>query len=295
MNQFSIIICTYNRSAFLKETIESILSHYKDNTNIELMIVDNNSTDNTAEVVKPFMRVPFVRYVLEKQQGLSAARNRGIKEAKFSILVFLDDDIDIDATYLTVLDKIYSDPTIFVAGGKVLPYKAQIPEWLPNKYYYLASVLDLGNTPKYVPKLMGANHTFRKEVATKVGDYNVKIGPLGNFKLGGDEDEFLYRAKQKGYQILYHPDLIVYHKIANRFNKEFILEYAFNIGASQANIDLEHNRFKLGLKVTKYITDTVINRMGFFKGIQDEFVHAIRKEHKRGYLNFIKNSIGIHE
>src|SRR5438045_1184577 len=149
MLTYSIIVCTYNRDSFLGETIESILFHFSNKTNFELLIIDNNSTDTTAQLVKPFLSKPQVRYFLETNQGLSNARNRGIKESGNDILVFLDDDIDIEANYLDVCDEVYSNSAINIVGGKVLPYKVNVPNWLPTKFFYLASIFDLGNEAHY--------------------------------------------------------------------------------------------------------------------------------------------------
>ncbi len=251
MFHYSIIVCTYNRASFLKETIDSILKNLSAKTNYELLIVDNNSTDNTLEIVSQYSRFSFIKYFLEKQQGLSFARNRGIREAKNEIIVFLDDDIDIDSGYLDILDQLYKDANTYIVGGKVLPYQTRMPDWLSKKYQYLASVYDLGDQPCQPTKLMGANHTFRKELTQKVGLYNTSLGPIGNYKIGGDEDDFLLRAQKIGYKLLYHPDLIVYHKIANRLNEPFIYRYANNIGRSQAKIDRQHKKIRFVLKAIK--------------------------------------------
>ncbi len=162
MLSYSLIVCTYNRSDYLKETIESVLSNSKDRNNFELVIIDNNSTDDTFATVQQYFHFLRLKYYLEKEQGLSFARNRGIKEAKNEIIVFLDDDIDIDKDYLDICDSSYRDLDIHVVGGKVLPYQVQIPDWLPTRFHYLASVYDLGDKPCNPSKLMGANHSFRK-------------------------------------------------------------------------------------------------------------------------------------
>ncbi|HEV7350872.1 glycosyltransferase family 2 protein [Telluribacter sp.] len=286
--KYSIIICTYNRASFLKETIDSILFHLTDTAKYELLIVDNNSTDQTADVVRQYAEVPVVRYIFEKNQGLSYARNRGIQEAQYPVIVFLDDDIEIHPRYLAVLDSQYQDSSVHIVGGKVLPFESQVPDWLPKKYFYLASVYDAGENRMIVPKLMGANHSFRKEVAVKVGGYNTGIGPLGDFKLGGDENEFLLRAQKKGYQLLYHPDLIVYHKIQNRFNKEFILTYSYNIGATEANIDYSHRPLFLNLRILKYRMENLLDKLQSTIAPTSDFVKVFRREHRKGYLNFIK-------
>jgi glycosyltransferase involved in cell wall biosynthesis len=284
MNTFTLVVCSYNRISLLLETIESILLHCQHKANFELLIVDNNSTDNTADAIKPLLTNPRVRYVLETRQGLSIARNRGVAEAKHPIVVMLDDDIDLHPKYMDTLEHIYSDPAVAIAGGKVLPYKEKIPDWLPEKYNYLVSLYDAGEKPLYVQKLLGANFSFRKKVWEEVGDFDAQFGPNAEFKLGGDENDFLQRAQQKGYQVLYHPDLVVYHKIANRFNKAFVLKYAFNVGASEATIDFVHRRMRLRLKQMAFMAKSVLSKLTFLRGSNDDFVQSIEREKVKGYL-----------
>jgi len=291
MLAFSIIVCTYNRAAFLRDTLRSILHHLGDELTYELMVVDNNSKDQTAAVVREFADDPHIRYVLETRQGLSHARNRGIQEAKYPIIVFLDDDIELHPRYGAVLTELYSNPEVYIAGGKVLPYQTQIPDWLPKEFHYLTSTLDFGDAPAIVNKLLGANHSFRKEVAERVGDYNAEIGPIGDFKLGGDENEFLLRAQGLGYRIHYHPELIVYHKVDNRMNKAFILQYAYNIGASEANIDYTNQKGKMALKCLKYLANGWLNGGGEADGKAESVGKVIRREHNRGYLTFIRRRL----
>lgn len=253
MLQYSIIICTYNRVSYLKETIESILSHFADKTNYELLIIDNNSTDNTAQVVKEFLHIPLVRYVLETNQGLSHARNRGIKEASNEILVFLDDDIDIEPNYLDVCDKVYNDPNVHIVGGKVLPYNTNVPEWLPNQYYYIVSIFNPSDSPFYTDKLMGANYSMRREAALKIGWYNIELGRKGANLMGGEEVDYLDRARRLDYTILYEPKLVVYHKIENKLTKKYVYDYSFNLGKSERIMDIQRSRTKFSLKSIKYV------------------------------------------
>ena len=95
----SIIICTYNRSESLKRTLQSLKEmSVSDDIEWELLIVDNNSTDNTREAVNDFTKTSGLncRYVFESKQGLSNARNRGVKEACGEIIAFTDDDVIVD-------------------------------------------------------------------------------------------------------------------------------------------------------------------------------------------------------
>jgi len=85
--------------------------------------VDNNSTDQTREVVEGFQRrhPNRFRYVFEPRQGLSQARNAGIREARGDVLAFMDDDVAVDATWLQSLTACLHDGTRAGVGGRILP------------------------------------------------------------------------------------------------------------------------------------------------------------------------------
>ncbi|GAB3027408.1 glycosyltransferase family 2 protein [Spirosoma pulveris] len=290
MLHYSIIICTYNRVDFLKETIDSLLTHFKDHSNYELLIIDNKSTDNTAEVVNPFLRFPQVRYILETNQGLSYARNRGIKEAKNDVLIFLDDDIDIEANYLDICDQIYSDPNTHIVGGKVLPYQSAIPAWMPEQFYYLMSIFDIGNSACYTHKLMGANYSMRREAVQKIGWYNVELGRKGSNLMGGEEVDYLNRASDLGYKILYRPDLIVYHKIGNKLNKTYIFDYAYYLGRSEQIIDIQRSKARFLAKCVKAVLMIGLHAVyGFYAPIPKQQTYfKIKQLYSFAYLNLFK-------
>ena len=90
----SIIICTYNRAEHLADTLESLFKlNFPPSVSVEILAVDNNSSDSTADVVNRFqINHPSISYIFEATAGLSHARNRGIKEAKGNIITFIDDD-----------------------------------------------------------------------------------------------------------------------------------------------------------------------------------------------------------
>jgi glycosyltransferase involved in cell wall biosynthesis len=221
----------------LKETISSLVTVLARQSDFEILIIDNNSTDNTSQIIQTFQSLTFLKYFKEEKQGLSHARNRGILEANYEILVFLDDDIELDSMYFKVLDKIYEDSNVDIVGGKVLPFDSNIPQWLPKKYYYLVSIFDQGNITKNVANIMGANFSMRKRVAKSVGFYNVELGRKGNNLMGGEENDYVSRARNLGYKILYCSILVVQHKIKNKLNKKYILEYAYLNGKSEQITD----------------------------------------------------------
>ncbi len=251
MPSYSLIICTYNRSSFLKETIESIWECFATRYTYEILVIDNNSTDATAAVVEGFKHLPVLTYIKELKQGLSHARNRGIKEAKYDILVFLDDDIDIHEGYLDRCEQLFTDQDVQIVGGKVLPHRVEVPGWLPPKFYYLVSIFDRGDALIRTEKLMGANYAMRRKAALIIGWYDPELGRKGNNLAGGEEIDYLNRARALNYTIWYDPGLIVYHKINNKLNREYVFGYARQLGNSERIIDLQQSKLKYVLKIGK--------------------------------------------
>jgi glycosyltransferase involved in cell wall biosynthesis len=289
-HKLSIIICTYNRCFLLKETIDSILQHIDPAHNFELLIVDNNSNDETQLICSEYLNNKSFRYILEGNQGLSNARNRGIKESDGEHLVFLDDDIVVNEFYFPILIKTFK--TADIVGGKVLPYKVEIPEWLPKKYYYLVSVFDVGDEIKSVRRLMGANYAMRKSVALKVGLYNVALGRNGNNLMGGEENDYLDRALALGFVVTYNPKLVVLHKINNKLDQNYVLNYAFENGRSDATIQIRNAK---GLFLLKIIKAMAWVSVYFFFG-RIEFKVSVKTyikinyKYSLGYLQILKNN-----
>lgn len=232
----SIIIATYNRSAMLAETLRSLHSHGCGNA--EIIVVNNNSQDDTQAVASSFQKLfPRFQLLSETRQGLSFARNCGVAAASGDILVFLDDDVEVGADWLEQLTKPLSDNTIGVVGGKVLPYGAEVPSWLPREYTYLVSVFDPSDTACDLLMVMGGNSAMRRTVIQKVGLFDPKLGRKGTKLLGGEEVDLFHRIKKAGYRVFYNPEAVIFHKIQNKLNREYIVNYAYWLGVSEANVD----------------------------------------------------------
>lgn len=287
MLRFSVIICTYNRSKLLIETIESILNVAKVRNDFELLIIDNNSKDNTKQAVQRFLSDPRVIYKCEYNQGLSHARNRGMEEARGEILVYLDDDIELVDNYFEICDAIFSDISISISGGKVLPYRVDIPKWLPKKYYYLVSVFDLGDDFKIVDTLMGANYAMTKKLAAEVGLYNPELGRKGDNLMGGEENDYLERAKVFGYKITYNPELVVFHKINNKLNKKYVFDYSYQNGKSERIIDESISKLRVIEKTIKsYFAILIHYLLGrLIKNERKRVNLRIINQYAKGYLH----------
>src|SRR5690349_22874662 len=133
--RFSVIIATYNRAEELVKTLES-LQQLESSGPWEVIIVDNNSRDNTHDVVLERVEsfpVPL-RYVMEKEQGRSAALNAGIRIAQGEILAITDDDVRVDPHWLVNSERALRELNCDYVGGKALPiWSGERPDWLPNR------------------------------------------------------------------------------------------------------------------------------------------------------------------
>src|SRR5688500_20402988 len=133
--KFSVIIATYNRADELVKTRESFKG-LESTGPWQVIIVDNNSTDNTRDVVTERIAsfpVPL-HYLMEKEQGRSAALNAGIRAAQGEILAITDDDVRVDPHWLSNSERALRELNCHYVGGKALPiWSGKRPEWLPNR------------------------------------------------------------------------------------------------------------------------------------------------------------------
>lgn len=278
MIKYSLIICSYNRYELLIETIDSVLKVLQNREDYEILIIDNKSTDLTPTLVEKYSSYKSIKYFLESNQGLSYARNRGIKESIGEILVFLDDDVELIKSYFEVADDILSDRSISIIGGKVLPFATTLPSWLPEKYYFLVSVFDEGDDKKKVKYLMGANFLVRKAVAVRIGEFDIRLGRNSKNLAGGEEINFLNRAHFLKYNVYYIPNLIVYHKIKEKLNDNYVLTYSKELGKSERIIDESISKLIVIKKTIKsYVAILIYNLL----------VSYVQNDKKRNYLRII--------
>src|SRR5271154_1000419 len=132
--KITIILCTFNRSRSLAKALESAAkSKVPDSVEWEVLVVDNNSRDETCAVVEKLCRQHpgRFRYLFEPRQGLCQARNSGIREAEGDILAFMDDDVTVEPTWLQNLTANLQDGGWAGAGGRILPERDfSPPRWL---------------------------------------------------------------------------------------------------------------------------------------------------------------------
>lgn len=235
----TVVICTYNRADSLGRTLVSVAACDTPPTlDWEVLIVDNNSTDGTRELVTEFCSRPphRFRYVFERQQGLSHARNAGIREAQGEIVVFTDDDVTVEKSWLRNLVAPLADPEWAGAGGRIEPvWTSMCPDWLsPNEPYALGPLVmfDRGPTSRELREApFGANMAFRKWVFERHGGFRADLGNRPGSEIRNDDSEFGARILAAGERLRYEPAAIVYHPVAeNRLQRSYFLMWWFDKG-----------------------------------------------------------------
>jgi glucosyl-dolichyl phosphate glucuronosyltransferase len=214
-NNVSIIICTYNRANYLKANIESIIKYgYDFRSKFEILVVDNNSSDDTCSIVTNLKFGDFnVRYIKEVNQGLSYARNKGVKNALHNWVYFVDDDMLFVKETLPELFKSI-DKGYLMFGGLFSPhFLGNKPRWISNEFRKKKTA----NTEfDVLPKsefITGCNMVIHKFLFNIVGEFNVNLGMRGNEIGYYEEVEFQRRAESKGYKLGMNPSLFLYEVI----------------------------------------------------------------------------------
>lgn len=237
----SFIICTYNREKYIYECL-SRLAKNTEQDNWEIVLVNNNSTDNTAAECERFVRdykPKNYRYFVETQQGLSYARNRGIAEADGEWFVFLDDDAMVEKDYIANLrSRLTQHPEAGAFGGPIKPFfEGEKPKWLSPWTMCFVSAIDLGPHVRLFPQKsypIGANMGISRTTIKKVGMFNTALGRTGNNLLGGEEKDIFNRIRQTGIPILYFPVIKVQHCIPpKRTTMEYIVKLGDGVGQSE--------------------------------------------------------------
>jgi glucosyl-dolichyl phosphate glucuronosyltransferase len=232
MPEVSVIISTYNRADSLRSTLESFREQESDGTDYEIIVVDNNSTDETCDVVASFghaARQLNVYYCFEGTQGVSYARNKGIATARGRLIAFTDDDIRPTPNWISSIRAAFDNfPNVDCIGGKVLPdSETRFPPWLTQRHWTPLALMDLGDKPLELdvqngPGLIGANLAVRAGVFNDVGYFDPKLQRVKD-SIGSMEDhEFLLRLKRADKRIMYVPSLVVHsHVFPERLTKSY--------------------------------------------------------------------------
>jgi glycosyltransferase involved in cell wall biosynthesis len=245
----TVVICTHNRAGVVERAIDASLDQARA-AGGEVLIVDNASTDGTPALLETLARRhhPVLRVVHEPRLGLSAARNRGLVDARGEVAAFLDDDAVPRPGWLRALAAPYDAPAVGCVGGPVrLRLPDPPPAWLSPALHPALSAFDAGTAPKrlrygHEDYPYGANISFRVREARARGGFSTRLGPLGRSALVHDETDLCYRLDAAGAEIHYAPEAVVDHWVMpERLSPEWFLRRS-RLGGESAAIFVLRNR-----------------------------------------------------
>lgn len=240
--KISAVLCSYNRARFVIKAVESIFNQDFDKSKFEVIVVDNNSTDNVLELLSAYKQQHpdyNFSYYVEHQQGVAHARTRCAKEAKGEIVAYLDDDSMAQPGWLASIAQFFDEhPEVYSTGGKIVPYfLTDIPEWYSKYFFGLVGNFDLGpNVKKLTGNRYpcGANMAFRKKVFDEVGYFNADLGRKGNALIATEEKDIYLKILKAGHDVYYLPHVWVKHAVeGNKFDKHYVKRHSRGIGGGE--------------------------------------------------------------
>jgi len=231
-------IPTYRRAELLRQTLRCLVAQDYPADRLELLIIDNNSGDDTPQVVAEFARQPLApRYVLETRQGANHARNRAVAEARGEIIVFGDDDIVAEPDWIRQIVRPFHEhpeARVGAVGGAVLPvFPDGCPKWVAAFHQPQVLREDLGPIEDgRVP--MSANLAFRREALQAIGGFDVALGRMGKRVFGGDENRVIRGLHREGWTVWFAPAAAVQHQMpAGRTTFRYVARHAFDSARSR--------------------------------------------------------------
>lgn len=259
----TILICTYNRAAFLEETLESLAETPPEpGFSWDVLVVDNNSSDSTRAVVERWTsRFPVpLRYLFEGRQGKSIALNSGMAAAPAEVIVFTDDDVYVPPGWLAeAVSPLLARDDIDYTGGPVEPiWGAAPPAWLKEtgKLGGTIAIMDHGDAPfifeerRKVP--LGVNMAVRRRLIERIGGFRPDLGRNGKSLLGQEQAEFFYRSREAGARGLYVPSMRLDHVVpASRLTRSYFRRWWYWKGIAHARVHRMHGRTELGLELQR--------------------------------------------
>ncbi len=244
----TVLIPTHNRAAVLSETLEALTRVDRTGIDCSIIVIDNNSSDNTAQVVKEYQTRLPVCYLREPRPGKSCALNKALRECALKeFVVFTDDDVTPKPNWFQeIVSSVEKWPGIAVFGGKIEPVwpDNKQPEWATTDW-----ILAFGFSRHqyaegeafYEPPAcpFGPNFWVRKGVLQKVPFFDETLiwGPTPRNRIMGDEAGFLMQLQRSGFEILYYPKAEVYHRILPKAcNLGWLRQRAYTHGRGQIRL-----------------------------------------------------------
>lgn len=301
--ELSVIVPTYNRHQSLRKTLECLrLQENVSDLKWEVVVVDNNCTDGTSDVVLAIARnfpVPL-RLLVERKQGASNARNLGIAEANGRFLMFTDDDVRpkcrwVETTYATFKTHRCDG----VAGRIELEWNCSRPKWLTDDLLGFLAALDYGDEERQLANEdcppFGPNMAFTRKVFQTIGNFDPALGRSGGSLAGGEEPELFQRFVRAGLRMIYQPISIVEHVVDPRHVCKSFFRSVHYLSGKETGMRNGASRGKELLGVPLYLMPQLGRSLRIFlrATMTEGYLYSLRKEMTVWYfLGFI---FGCHQ
>jgi glucosyl-dolichyl phosphate glucuronosyltransferase len=236
----SVLVCAYTEERWddLSEAVASV--HAQTAPAREIVIVVDHNPPLLARVRQEMGDV--VAIANEESQGLSGARNSGVRACSGEVIAFLDDDAVAAPDWLERLCEGYADNRVMGVGGSIAPdWRSPRNRFFPEEFNWVVGCTYRGMPESQAPvrNLIGANMSFRRDVLTQVGGFRSEIGRIGTRPMGCEETELCIRARSAVPDgiLLYEPRAAIQHKVpAIRAGWSYFVSRCYSEGLSKARV-----------------------------------------------------------
>lgn len=217
MTPVSVVICTRTRPEMVEACLASL--RQQDSPGFEVIVIDNTDGGTFTPLVAGDERIRVVR---ESRRGLSRARNTGVRNARFDLVAFIDDDVTVSRGWIRAIASAFEDPSIAGVTGLVVPAEIETEAQREFEWYggmgkgaarrlIRGAALSAWQTIGTQQVGVGANMAFRRSVLERVGGFDEALG-AGTVTLGAEDLDFFHRVLREGLTICYEPAAQVRHR-----------------------------------------------------------------------------------
>lgn len=261
--KISVVICTYNRSAYILDAMGSLYNQTLARNSYEVIVVNNHSTDNTETMCEIFIEShndARFYYYNETEQGASFARNTGARHARSPLLCFMDDDAIADSDYLErIINFFEQHPDAGGLGGRIIPkYIPSKPGWMSHYvsslvgHFHYSDTVTVFKSGKYP---LESNMIIRKADFDAIKGFNPALpGVVGTLRIGGEGKDLFLRLQALGRIIYYDPSIRVQHVVETaKLTKEYLYRVASGIGRGERTRTQQKSEWHFYKKILEYI------------------------------------------
>jgi glycosyltransferase involved in cell wall biosynthesis len=231
--RLDVLVPTFNRAPRLKLALESLLAAQRPQSlDVEVFVIDNNSTDATRRIVKAYVGAFCGRlhYLFEPRQGKSFALNTGISAGSGSLIGMIDDDEEIDDSWFHIIETSFRRDDVDFIGGPYIPkWEIPPPSWLPPGYpavigHFEYPTIEQYGSSNFAGMLPGGNAVIRRCVLERTGPYSVYLDKHHMY----EDQEMYHRLLAVGARGFFLPQLIIRHHVpASRLRKTYFRRWCF--------------------------------------------------------------------